>query len=30
MMSGQPVKRLHLSAAKGDFQYDFDGGGTVP
>jgi type VI secretion system protein VasG len=30
MMSGQPVKRLHLSAEKGDFHYDFDGGGAVP
>jgi type VI secretion system protein VasG len=29
MMSGQPVKRLHLSAANGDFRYDFDGGGPA-
>jgi type VI secretion system protein VasG len=24
MMSGQAVKRLHLSAVGGDFHYDFD------
>jgi type VI secretion system protein VasG len=30
MMSGDPVSRLHVSAANDEFLYDFGGQGTVP